>query len=89
VWVGVRCCEGSREGALAPSVLASENRVAVKASDRVGLMPGLKLPEVSVKGWPCLACDAFGVAADIWAAAAGAWIRAAGAGGDRCHGSDR
>ena len=86
MWV-LWCCagEGSKEGALAPSVLASGDRVTVVANDRVGLAPCLQLPVVSVKGWPCLARDALGVAANVWAVAASAGIRAAGAGGGGCH----
>lgn len=49
-------------------------------------MPGFKLPEVSVKGWPGLAGDALGVAANVWAVAAGARVRAAGAEGGRHRG---
>jgi hypothetical protein len=36
---------------------------------------------VSVKSWPCLACDALGVDPNMWTAGAGAGIRAARAGG--------
>ena len=41
---------------------------------------------MSVKGWPCIAGDALGIAADMWAVAASARVRAAGAGGGGVHG---